>query len=504
MYKYKHKVSLDNHIKAFTAHLGKKNTNKRVLFSAPFGSGKSFFLSTYFEDKSCNFLPITIFPVDYSVAANQDIFELIKHDILIQILESYEKDVNLQKEDVNFLVAGKMWVDNKLDLMPFIGVLSKITGDESIMDITLVLRQVFAEIKQHKKILSVDEEKDVIEYLAKEMMKSGSIREIDGVTTTIKELLKRIKDNNKEKEVVLVIEDMDRLDPEHIFRIFNVFSSHTDTKSDENKFGFDRVVFVCDITNVRHIYEHLYGSKVDFSGYISKFYSKEIFAFDLRKSLIEDLTTMYLNALDLNSSKDSSIQKNTLYDFKKNKVSQAFSLILSKLVNHHLIKIRELTKVYPFEVQHKSIILTSGSQRSLSSFPIIMIFNALKQLFSTSEDLVNGLAILADVYPQNYTVNSRTGNTNSKTERDILSWSIPFVVDEINLLAINRHESSLNVGVPIPGGETIFFTFKEDWDGILNIEDWTFNHSGHPPVKANIYYFLHLAALNSLKNGFIK
>lgn len=52
--------------------------NKRILFSAPFGAGKSFFLTDYFSDDHALF--IKLHPIDYSVASNEDIFELMKHE----------------------------------------------------------------------------------------------------------------------------------------------------------------------------------------------------------------------------------------------------------------------------------------------------------------------------------------------------------------------------------------------------------------------------------------
>ena len=99
---------------------------------------------------------------------------------------------------------------------------------------------------------------------------TGSIYEENSITHLISDILKQIKKNSS-KKIILVIDDLDRLDPEHIFRLFNIFSSHFDA-SDKNKFDFDKVIFVCDIENIEQIYQHKYGVNVDFSGYIDKFY----------------------------------------------------------------------------------------------------------------------------------------------------------------------------------------------------------------------------------------
>jgi hypothetical protein len=58
-----------------------------------------------------------------------------------------------------------------------------------------------------------------------------------------------------------------------------------------NKFGFDKVIFSCDIDNIQSVYHHKYGAKADFSGYIDKFYSSNIFRLDNREIIqfwIED------------------------------------------------------------------------------------------------------------------------------------------------------------------------------------------------------------------------
>jgi len=90
-----------------------------------------------------------------------------------------------------------------------------------------------------------------------------------------------LKDELK-KENVLIIDDFDRLDPDHIFRILNILSVHQDYKSGDDKFGFDKIIVVCSLENIEAIYKHKYGSEVDFDGYIEKFYSTEVFHFNNR------------------------------------------------------------------------------------------------------------------------------------------------------------------------------------------------------------------------------
>ena len=105
---------------------------------------------------------------------------------------------------------------------------------------------------------------------------------------------------------VLVIDDLDRIDPAHIFRILNVFSAHIDYRnSGNNKFGFDKITLVCDIKNLRSIFKTHYGASTDFSGYIDKFYSKIIYHFDNRKN-IERFVQEVLDSISFESKKVKS------------------------------------------------------------------------------------------------------------------------------------------------------------------------------------------------------
>lgn len=85
----------------------------------------------------------------------------------------------------------------------------------------------------------------------------------------------------------MIIEDLDRIDPAHIFRILNVFSAHfdrygVDKTCGDNKFCLDKIVTVCDINNIKKIYAHVYGDNTDFTGYISKFSNSKEYIYSLK------------------------------------------------------------------------------------------------------------------------------------------------------------------------------------------------------------------------------
>ena len=61
--------------------------NRRIIFSGPFGIGKTYFLNEFFKEKDEEFYSIFLRPVNYSLLSNEDVFKLIKYDILTQIIQ---------------------------------------------------------------------------------------------------------------------------------------------------------------------------------------------------------------------------------------------------------------------------------------------------------------------------------------------------------------------------------------------------------------------------------
>lgn len=66
--------------------------NEKIVFSGKFGKGKTTFLKHFFENQE-EFLDTEIYdymfldPVNYTVAANEDIFRYIKYDIILNLLQ---------------------------------------------------------------------------------------------------------------------------------------------------------------------------------------------------------------------------------------------------------------------------------------------------------------------------------------------------------------------------------------------------------------------------------
>lgn len=74
-------IPIDDALSDFKFHL---INHPRTIFSAGFGEGKTFFLKR-FQETSQDFVFVTLYPVNYQVASNQDIFDLVKRDILFQL-----------------------------------------------------------------------------------------------------------------------------------------------------------------------------------------------------------------------------------------------------------------------------------------------------------------------------------------------------------------------------------------------------------------------------------
>ena len=288
-------ISIEDPVKLFDHHLSKKD-NRYVLFSAPFGYGKTFFLNSYFKNiKYYNTFWLS--PIKYAVGQNEDIFEYIKADIALQLLSRKELQTKEQLEFTQSSYAQQYLSSNPLEVVQllFQGLKDSdipiVKTGASIISSGFEIKKKFEEWREK---LSKEVENDfikLVDFSTKLTLVKGSIYEDDIISQIIRLSLISLKEDskiqtkNKSKENILIIDDFDRLDPEHIFRILNILSVHSNYINDENKFGFDKILIVCSIDNIKNIYEHKYGKNVDFNGYIEKFYSTDIFRFDNQNTI---------------------------------------------------------------------------------------------------------------------------------------------------------------------------------------------------------------------------
>lgn len=275
----------------FSNHL---KDNYRIIFSGRFGSGKTEFLKLFFNENidenetNSNYEVFHLYPVNYQVAANSDIFELIKYDILFRFLE---KDWIEANEQFSHCLAMQSFIMSK-GVGHLLNILKSIEYHRinKITELLDKLKTAYTDYQEYYKTLNSGDFNFIEDYSKNLENIQGGIYEFDAVSQLI---VKTIENKKGEKKTVLIIDDLDRIDPEHIFRLLNVFSAHFDsTETRTNKFGFDKIIFVCDIENIRKIFYHKYGPDVDFNGYINKFYSRKIFEFDLSKEILEKLDSI--------------------------------------------------------------------------------------------------------------------------------------------------------------------------------------------------------------------
>lgn len=286
-------IPVDDAMQRFEDHL---LSHDRVVLSAKFGDGKTFFLKKFKEkcmmDAESPFEFITLYPVNYQVLGNKDIFELIKHDVLLQILQAGIIDV---KYEITDRMAFEFYVQNHFCTVgeSFFEMLKSCGADDMVTKGFLAafksvnwLKSLKDKVGEFKK--EIDQTAFLDNYLS--TFDENSVYENDIITKIIRDNINAYQEKNG-KRVVLVIEDMDRLDPAHLFRIMNVFSAHMDygyrsmqpidSSLVGNKFGVSNVVFVMHEKNTEALFHHFYGECADYDGYMSKFYNKDIFRFSL-------------------------------------------------------------------------------------------------------------------------------------------------------------------------------------------------------------------------------
>lgn len=379
-------IDIANPSKYFEEHLLIEN-NFRIIFSGKFGIGKTFFLSNYFDDRSNIYNKFLISPVNYVVSSNEDIFELIKADIIKDLfitrkidLEKLPDDNTLQK--ISTFVNDKKAVIGKF-LLNVVGKLSSTSPvpEETVNAIGKIYKDYKSNINR-KKEDEVTRSEYLAEHLYQTTEKIGSIYEHNYITKVINTFLDELKENGKKKNV-LIIDDLDRVDPEHIFRILNVLSAHNDHFDAHNKFAFDHIIVVCDIENIRRIFFHKYGHEVDFEGYIDKFYSTSIFEYSNKDAL-------------------SSYIKTVLNLPGKSSQTNFMVFVLSSLVENNHVTIRQLLK-HRYDVSIKPITLYEqrGIQEDTFYLQQSVEFLGNRRLFfiqTTDFEILNFLKLLSNIF----------------------------------------------------------------------------------------------------------
>lgn len=293
-------IPLDGVIKEFDKHL---KSHPRTILSARFGDGKSFFLSAARKRLKNRYAFLTVYPVNYQVAETQDIFEYIKRDLLVQL---YSQGVVPESYEIPDSIASFFFLQNNwqqfaeefLKTLSYLDTSNAITATLGAAKFLMALKKKYDAFKNNGGEIGVRLDNFIASFDNK------GIYESDPITSILCDIIKSWKKEHRLRKVCLVFEDMDRIDPAHIFRILNVISAQMDygykyglsPKSSSlagNKFGVDNIVVCLDYDNLKHIFHHFYGPKACFDGYINKFSDKGIFHYSLQ----EQVHQFYMNEL---------------------------------------------------------------------------------------------------------------------------------------------------------------------------------------------------------------
>ncbi|SMC44033.1 P-loop NTPase fold protein [Pedobacter africanus] len=489
----------------FFDHLSEE-VNSRILVSGPFGSGKSTFLRDFFAKYSHKYNTFNLYPVHYSVATNQDIFELIKFDIIAELLVNYKDDVEtLKSQEFSlalrlqaFLLHNNSVNINSL-LKPLIAAMSGI--GKPVHEVLESVDKLGVEFKDYSDKVENVNEMTIKQYLKQFDKLKGSIREMDDVSIIISNCLADLRGKKEGSQNVLVIDDLDRLDPDHIFRLFNIFSAHFDSINEKNKFGFDKVVFVCDIDNVRKMYQHRYGKDVDYGGYMNKFYSVKPFVLDTKEVIKRKLNEFF------NSKRwitDSSIKEHIGHsEFKR-----SLNFILSALIDKGLLTLRNLDHSPHFVFdQSRHISFAGDLSRTYPAFlfDFIILIEYLKTLFPDNQTLLMNLLMLSESYSADYNpeVNKHIYEKGA-IDLYIASVCLTFLLSS-NKLANNRDSSENSYYYPFTDKCYIYYRVeaRSNYNKPIATKFGTRPGHGGPDVEFNIFHILYETLKKCMGDGMI-
>lgn len=254
-------------------------SESRIIFSAKFGDGKSYFLNEFmksYDEKKNDYYFITLHPVNYVVEENRDVIEYIKRDILFQLIK--DNRINDFKEGYDKIFDAVCNVESLFKLADFAASIIPVNGLKEGYKALKGLVSTIDEKRKKQDVLHV-----VDDYLNGFYGKMGSISECDAFTCLIQKSLKQTNAKS-----VLIIEDLDRIDPAHLFRIMNVLSSQVDNPyysevPNGNKFGFDKIILVMDYEIARHLFHHFYGKEANYEGYMNKFLNTLPYSYSIKE-----------------------------------------------------------------------------------------------------------------------------------------------------------------------------------------------------------------------------
>lgn len=394
-------IPIENELNAFKKHL---DINERTIFSAKFGDGKTFFLNEFKKKYKDAYEFITIYPVNYQISDNKEIFEYIKRDILIQMVTNNMVQPSYEIPDsliFQFFIMqnSDSFLENLLKIFPSLGV-SEQTASLFLTAYKALnwSRKMTKKYEKYKNAIQSQDDNQIMEAFVESFTnKPGSPYEIDLITQIIIDNIQWFRKSTN-KKVVLIIEDLDRMDPSHFFRILNIFSAHIDRiyqyqnisnqKEGEttftgllpNKFGFDNIITVFDYKATENIFHHFYGKDANYKGYINKFIDISPFSYSI-KSLAYQYFFDYFIAYEC---KIIAYDKTRIYC--PNTSNSTFSKIYDRIKD---LSLRDLLSIIKSaqNITYKEIRWKNNT--IILNSPLIRFIQTLKLIGYQENDIIN-------------------------------------------------------------------------------------------------------------------
>lgn len=292
-------IDITEKLEEFYYHLSAVDVD-RTIFSAKFGDGKTEFLHQFKEKYSNEYTFYTLYPVNYQIAPNEQIMEYIKRDLLFQLIlnGTLTPIGNIPDSILLQWYVNENSFDIVKDIIKFapsiIGSRNQLSAIlKGAINLIAGIKKRCEKFNEFKAGITEGNFEKATKIIGNLSEGAGNIYELDPISWLIAQSIA-----NKGGKSVLIIEDLDRIDPAHLFRILNIFSAHIDRhylcsdktiyQDDEekpfdklpNKFGFDKIIFVMDADATRSVFNNFYGDS-NYEGYINKFFSKRVFHYSI-------------------------------------------------------------------------------------------------------------------------------------------------------------------------------------------------------------------------------
>lgn len=401
-------INIESVLNEFKEHL---RYNDRTILSARYGDGKTYFLDRFKEKFKDEYEFITLYPVNYQISENKEIFEYIKRDILIQMVMknmiSPDCDITEAHYLQHYILKNHLTLlQDIIQILPELGI-----GNEGFVWSALMagfkglsfLKSQKEKYDQFKKDIESQSDIELADKFCDSFSEQkGGCYELDLITEIIIQSLKKFKNEHPSKKTVLIIEDMDRLDPAHLFRLLNIFSAHLDryniyknTSSLKeyvlsNKFGFDHIITVFDFDNAQKIFSHFYGKDANFEGYINKFTTGFAFRYSINEIARKNFAQLLKNECGIE-----------IYNFKGSYPDIADHTNIYKAIQKLSVRdIQKITCKYKEGLNHKIHEFSTG-RRIYTDNSLTKLISILKLVGIDNNEIKKGILFLPDLIKLN-------------------------------------------------------------------------------------------------------